>query len=110
MPVLACLARCSSAHADDRPFAGQLLAVEGEFERSLAVGGNGVVVRRLPGAVIPQEDGAAAILALGDDAFEPAIVERMVLDMHGQALLAGVEARSLGNRPALQDPVSLEAG
>src|SRR5260221_8782125 len=108
-PVLAFLARGSPAHADERPFALQLLAVEGEFERALAIGGFGVLVVRLPGAVIPEQHRAAAILTPRNDALEIAIVERMVLDMDGKALLAGIEARALGNRPALEDAVELEA-
>src|SRR5258708_11351012 len=107
-PVLVLLARRLAAHANERPLAVQLPAVEGEFERALAVGGFRFLVVRLPGAMIPEQHRAAAILALGDHPLEIAIVERMVLDMDGEALLAGIEARPPRNRPALEDAVELE--
>src|SRR5262249_8851777 len=53
--------------------------------------------------------GAAAVLALGDDALERGVLEGMVLDLYGEALLRGVEARALGDRPREQDAVELEA-
>ena len=53
-----------------------------------------------PEAAIPQHDGAAAILALGDRALEVAVVERMVLDLDGEALVVRIERRALGHRPA----------
>src|SRR5690348_17329841 len=61
-----------------------------------------------PPPLIPQHDGAAAIFPFGDGPFEPAVVERMVLGAHRQPVLAGVEARSLGYGPALEDAVELE--
>ena len=53
-------------------------------------------------------DRAAAVLPSRNDALEPAIFERVVLDMDRQALLAGIEARPFRHRPALQHPVELE--
>ena len=63
----------------------------------------------LPRAAVPEHDGAAAVLALGDDAFEAAVLERVVLDLHREALVRRVEARPLGHGPALQDAVELQA-
>src|SRR5262249_3245452 len=60
-------------------------------------------------AAIPDLDGAPPVLPLGDDALEPPVVHGVVLGLHCQALLAGIEARTLGHRPALQDAVELEA-
>ena len=54
---------------------------------------------RRPVAAIPQHDGAAAVLTLGNDAFEVAVVERMVLDLDGKPTLVGVERGSLGHGP-----------
>ena len=53
--------------------------------------------------------GAAAILALRDGALEAVVLDRVVLDMHGQPLLAGDKARAAGDRPALHHAVKLEA-
>jgi hypothetical protein len=43
-----------------------------------------------PVAAIPQHHRAAAVLALGDGALEVAIVERMILDLHGQAAIGRI--------------------
>src|SRR5437016_4558092 len=61
-----------------------------------------------PTAMVPQHNRPAAIFALGDRPLESTIIERMVLDVHREALLVGVEARSLGHSPALQDSVEFE--
>ena len=67
------------------------------------------VADRLPGALVPEHHRAAAILALGNGAFEIAIVERVVLDMHRQALVLRVVARPARHCPADEDAVQLEA-
>src|SRR5690606_31802992 len=73
-PVLALLA-VPGAHAHQRPLA--LEPLSGEPEDDLAFLEPLVeVADGFPGAAIPQHDRAAAILALGDGAFEAAIGER----------------------------------
>src|SRR5262249_11989346 len=67
------------------------------------------IPQRFPGAAVPQDDRAGAVLALRDGAFEAAIVQRMILDMHGQPLFAGNEAGPARDRPAFQDAVHLQA-
>src|SRR5262245_23556068 len=106
-PRLLLLARLAR-HAHEMPGALQLLALEAEFQMALAVAEFGVGLGR-PGAAVPHHDGAAAILAFGDDALEIAVFERMVFDVDGEALLAGDEARSFRHRPALEHAVELEA-
>ena len=59
------------------------------------------IAHRLPGALVPQHHRAAAVLALGDRALELAVVERMVLDVHGEALVGRIGRGPLGDRPAL---------
>ena len=61
-----------AAHADQMPFALQALAVEDESEPSPLVAGPGIA-DGLPGALVPQHDGAAAILPFGDSALEASI-------------------------------------
>src|SRR5207247_7009893 len=41
-------------------------------------------------------------------ALEGAVLERMILDVHGEALVGGIEAGTLGHRPALEDAFELE--
>jgi hypothetical protein len=95
------------AHADQDPAAAQPLA----FERELQVAALQTFVRVAlgdPDAAVPQLDRAAAILALGNGAFEVAIVERMILDLDGQPLVVRIERRAARHRPGLEHAVELE--
>jgi len=98
----------AAVHAHERPAAVQLLAVQPELElagaKPLAR-----VADRLPCAVVPDDHLAGAVLSLRDRPFEARVVDRMVLDLHGHALVVRVEAGSLRYRPALQRAVELEA-
>src|SRR5580693_3540216 len=85
----------------------QLLPMKLEFEMALGEALVRIEDRR-PCAPIPDEHRAAAVFALRDRAFERTIVERMVLDLDREPLLAGDEARAAGHRPALQDAVQFE--
>jgi MoaA/NifB/PqqE/SkfB family radical SAM enzyme len=73
-------------HPDERPATLQFLAVENKLEFSsliiLARVANGFP---LPAA--PEHDGAAAVLAFGDDAFERAIIKRVIFDLYGEPFL-----------------------
>jgi hypothetical protein len=98
----------AGADPHERPPTGELFALQRELQRAGAVG----LVRiadGLPGAAIPQKDGAAAVLSLGDDALEAAVVEGMILDVHREAFVPRVEARPLRDRPALEDAFELES-
>src|SRR5690606_15889134 len=98
----------SILQTDEAEAAVELLAHEREHEASLVVG-----TRRIPlGAVdasIPEHDRPAAVLTRRDDAFELAVLERVVLGRDGEAALFGVEARALRHRPRLEHAVDLEA-
>ena len=94
-------------HPDERPAALQPLAVQAELQLAL-LQAFVRIVERLPGAAVPQHDGAAAILALRDGAFEAAIFERVVLGVDGEPLLRRIEARPARHRPAFQDAVELK--
>ena len=72
-----------------------------KFEFQLAATISGVwVFERLPSSLIPKHDGAAAVFSFGNSALEGTVFERMVLHFDGKALLAGIEAWALRNRPA----------
>src|SRR5262249_9568497 len=96
-----------AADLHEVPAAVQLAAVEGELEppfRQALVR----IAQGLPGSAVPEQHGAAAVLALRDHALEGAVLDRMVLGPHRETLLGWVEARPLGDRPAQQEPVELE--
>src|SRR5262249_40112055 len=102
--LLAWLAR----HAHQVPAALELLARELEAQMALAVAELRIELGR-PRALVPDHHRAAAVGALRNDSLEAAVLDRMVLDMHREALLARDQARPLGHCPALQDAVELEA-
>src|SRR6185437_5855389 len=66
------------------------------------------VVWRLPGAAVPDHDRAAAILALGDGALEFVVIDRVILDLHGEPLFARDKAWAARHRPALHHAVKLK--
>ena len=105
-PVLVLVARFLM-HPDEMPPAVELLPMKLELEMSLGEALVRIADRR-PCAAIPHKHRAAAVFALGDRAFERAVVERMVLDFDREPLLAGDEARAARHRPALQHAVELQ--
>lgn len=94
--------------ADQVPTPGEFLAIQGEAEMALFQALARIVQRR-PGASVPDDDIAGAVVPLGDAAFEIGIVQRMVLNLHREPLHRRVEARPLGHRPALQGAIQLQA-
>ncbi len=66
------------------------------------------IADRFPGAAIPQQHRSSAVLPLRNDALELAVLERMILDVHRQALVGRIQAGALRDRPALQDAFELE--
>ena len=61
-----------------------------------------------PGAAVPDDHVAPAVLAARDDALEVGVLQRVVLDVHGELPGRGVERRAAGHRPAGQHAVDLE--
>ena len=88
----------------ERPQALEALAGEPDGEAAV-----GLLLDEVVGPVVPDLDRAGAVLAGGDLALEPGVVERMVLDVHGEVALPGLERDPLGNGPARQGAVALEA-
>ena len=99
-----------AAHARERPAPAQLDPEELDVEPAGAqlLGRRGALQQAVP-AAIPHDDGAGAVVAVGDDALEVGVLDRVVLDVHGQALFLRAQRRPLGHRPALQHAVHLEA-
>ena len=100
-----------AAHADQRPLAFHLFAMQHELQRTRLQ--RRVHVRadrlRLPRPLVPHHHCAAAVLPLRDDALEPAILHRMVFDLHGQSLIGRDVAGSFGNGPALEHAIPSQA-
>jgi hypothetical protein len=95
--------------AHQRPAAAELLALQLDVE--LAARHALARRRAVEGAVeaaVPQDHGAGAVVSRRDDAFEAAVLERMILGLHRQALLLRIHRRPARHRPADQDPVDLQ--
>src|SRR3569832_2307336 len=104
-PILLLLARL--AHAHQRPQARELFTLETNLEVALAQALPRIVLR-FPRAPVPQNVVALAVLMGGYFAFECAVIERVILDVHGETFIRGIEARPLRDGPALQGAVELE--
>jgi hypothetical protein len=88
--------------------AAQPLALQLEFEGAARVGCFGISLRH-PGAAVPNQHGAGAVGPIGDHALEVDVLERMVLDLHREPLLAWIEAWTLRHGPALEHATHLQA-
>src|SRR5881296_1204790 len=61
-----------------------------------------------PRSAVPQRDRPRAVLFFRNHTLEAAVIERVVLDVHGQPLVRRIEARALRHRPAFERPIELE--
>jgi hypothetical protein len=97
-----------AARAREDPRTVQLLALEAEVQPALAQRIERIGVLGRPDPLVPQQHLAGPVLLLRDHAFELAVVERMILGLHREALVGRIEAWSLRHGPALQDALELE--
>ncbi|MNC29840.1 hypothetical protein D3C75_781070 [compost metagenome] len=80
-----------------------------QFELEPALGvGLGRILLGNPHASVPDDDITGTVVAFGDATFKGSVIQRMVFDMHRQALDLGVQRRSLGHRPAFERTVELQ--
>src|SRR5690606_8145429 len=63
----------------------------------------------VPHAAVEDVDVTRTVMALRDVALEVGVTDGMVLDLDGQALLARTQRGPLGDRPALETAVHLQA-
>ncbi len=99
------------AGSHDGEPASELGPVEPELELAVghgsqAVGGLGFGLPRSP---VPHDDVARSVLALRNDALEVQVLDRVILDMHRHASLAGIERRAARDRPRDQDAPDLQS-
>ena len=98
-----------AAHPREHPLPAELDPVELELElATLHLLGRGPVAEGAVRAAVPDDGRPGAVAALGDHALEVAVLERMVLDVHGQALLAVPDRRPLRHGPAREHTAELE--
>jgi hypothetical protein len=96
-------------HLDEREFAGELFAVQAEFQvAALDLRLAGRVAEQLERSAIPKHDAAAAVLALGDVALEISVFERVIFDVDGQDLGERFERGAFGDGPGFQRAVDLK--
>jgi hypothetical protein len=97
--------------AHDDPGAVHPFAFHDEFQFAFGQGAGDILEAffRRPVATIPEHDGSAAILALGDGALKVTVGERMVFDLHRQPPVFRVERGTLGNRPGPENAIPFQA-
>src|SRR5688572_17800345 len=97
-----------AGESEERPAPLQPLPVEGEGDLPLSERFGGVVLFRIPGAAVPDDDGAPAIFALRDVPFKRRIFNWMIFDLHGQPFVCGVKRRPFGNSPGFEGAVEFQ--
>ena len=86
------------------------MAEELELEEpALRAGPRILGLRRAVAPAVPDDDGAGTVVARRDHALEVGVLERVILDVDGEALVLGPDRGTLGHGPALQHAVHLEA-
>ena len=92
---------------DERPAAAKLVAPQ--LEQQLALFESFAhVLEGGPHATIPDDDRTCAIVPFWNDSLEVAVLEGVVFDFYGEALVGRVGGRPLGDRPRFEDPVHLQ--
>ena len=94
---------------DQGPFPFQPFAVQDHLDLPPGEGSVEVGFLGLPAALVPHLDRAGAVVSGRDRALETAVVERVILDLDGQALDGVVARGSLGDGPGFQHTIDLDA-
>ena len=87
----------------ERPHPLEALSVKPHLEAPVWL-----VLEELIGAPVPDLDGAGAVGALRDLALEGSVVERVILDVDRERLLALLQRNALRHRPGGEHTVALE--
>src|SRR5690606_19966784 len=97
----------AALHAYQGPAPAQLGAVQVELQVPVAVTLAGVAYRH-PDALVPYDDLARAILALGDFPLELVVGNGVVFYLDGHALDRWIETGALGHRPAFHRAIEFQ--
>ncbi len=87
----------------------QLFAMEIELEVALFEHLVGIAAHRFPCAQVPDHDSSCAVVAFGDGAFEIEVGNGMILHLHGETFVSGIERRALGNGPRFQHAIHFQS-
>ena len=102
--------RSGLAQPYDHEASAQFLAVESKFQfapRQL-VARTQISFRRIA-PLVPDNDLAAAVLALRNRPFEFSVLERMIFHLHCKPLVAGIHRRPFRHGPRFQDAVNFQS-
>ena len=91
-----------------RPLAVQLVSLELEQELSLFES-LAPILQRDPLAAVPDDDAPGTVVPGRNDALEVSVLERMVLDFHGEALVGDVVRRAPRDGPGSEHAVHFDA-
>ncbi|MNM83741.1 hypothetical protein D3C81_958090 [compost metagenome] len=86
----------------------EFLALQAKAQLALGIGRVRIFFGD-PHTTVPDNHVTGAIMAFGDLPFEVGVVQRVVFDVHGQAPDLWVQRRALGDGPAFQGTVQLQA-
>jgi len=96
-----------TSHTDESPGPRQFVTVKRELQAP-AHEARARIFERSPAATVPEQHGTSAVLPRRNETFKVCIVDRMVFHLNGEALLRGIETRTLGHGPAFQGSILLQ--
>src|SRR6476659_8067442 len=88
---------------DERPDAVEALALQPQRQAAVRL-----LLDELVGAAVPDLDRPGAVLALRDLPLEVGVLDRMVLNVDGEVLLARLQRDALRHSPGRERPVPFE--
>src|ERR1700680_2989634 len=91
--------RITQFRPDQNPGTVQLLPSKRKLQLAFAKTGFHIGVFGCPGALVPEHNGSAAILAFRNHALEVSIFQRVILHLSREALYRGIKRRTFGNGP-----------
>src|SRR5204863_5465356 len=88
-----------ASYSNEGPFALGFLAIQDQMQPAFAKRFKRVLAIHIIFALIPQHDGAAAVLAFGNYAFERGVVDRMIFHFDSQMFFSLAPWQSFGDGP-----------
>ena len=97
-PLRSFAARTPGLHVHQSEVALQLLSIETKFEVAFAHHLRYIALR-FPRTHVPHHHRTSAVVSIRDGTFEVEVRNWMVLYLHGEALVSGIERGSFGDGP-----------